>query len=147
MADPAIPSAFRGLEFSATELRIQNPDWSEEMIEDYLSLLENLNILAAVVNQKQDLLRTVINITAADSPYDIGDTDQTLIFDTTLGEIEAILPRGVNGRTYRMTNVGSAGNKVTLTPDPLNDLFGTTEEFIYDAETLIMTFDEEQGWW
>jgi len=147
MADPSIPDALWGQVFSATELRLQQPEWSEAMVEDYLSLLENLVILSDVINQKQDILRTVVNVSAADSPYSISDVDQTLVFDTTLGDIIANLPAGMDGRTYRMTDVGTGGNKVTVVPDGAELLFGAIDERIYNAETLIMTFDTLEGWW
>jgi len=153
---PEIPLGLRGLVLSATELKVMNPGWTDAMIEDYLATIDNINTVAAVVNQKQDILRTVSLVDATLSPYDIPNADQTLIFDTTAGDIIANLPSGLttlpdgtnsDGRTYRMTNVGTGGNKVELYPDGAELLFGDATENIYDAETLILTYGNPDGWW
>lgn len=117
------------------------------MIEDYLNIIDNLTTLSGIIDEKQDILRTVITVTFADSPYDIEDVDQIIDFDTTGGDIVANLPAGVDGRYYRMTDVASNGNKVILSPDGAELLFGTSTENINNAETLIMTFSVDNGWW
>lgn len=156
MANPVtLPTDLRGLVLSASEV-YNLTGWPAPMIEDYLELIENLIILSAAINSKQDILRTVVVVDFSMSPYDISDVDQTLVFDTTLGNIVANLPPGVTtlsdgseatGITYRMTNIGTAGNHVELNPDGAELLFGSTTENIYDAETLIMTYGDPDGWW
>lgn len=156
MANPiTLPSDLRGLVLSASEV-YNLTGWPDPMIEDYLTLIENLIILSDAINAKQDILRTVVNVDFSMSPYDIADVDQTLVFDTTLGNIVANLPAGIttlsdgseaSGRTYRMTNIGTAGNRVELFPDGADLLFGDVTENIYDAETLIMTYGDPDGWW
>ena len=146
MAENAIQS-LRGLVLSAPELRQLNPEWTDAMIEDYLTLFENLTLIANIVDQKQDILRTVVNVTTTDSPFTVNDVDQEYVFDTTTGDISCQLLPGVDGRKYRMTNVGTGGNKVVITPDGTEELFGATSENLYDAETLDMTFESVKGWW
>lgn len=146
MANPTV-QRLRGLALTSTELRQLNPEWSDTMIEDYLNIIDNLTTLSGIIDEKQDILRTVITVTFADSPYDIEDVDQIIDFDTTGGDIVANLPAGVDGRYYRMTDVASNGNKVILSPDGAELLFGTSTENINNAETLIMTFSVDNGWW
>lgn len=150
-----LPGELRGLVLSATEV-YNLTGWPEAMVEDYLNLVENLLTISKAINGKQDVLRTVVNVDFSMSPYAITDVDQTLVFDTTLGDIVASLPPGltvldngdvVSGRTYRMTNIGTGGNKVLLFPDGVDLLFGSLTESIYDAETLIMTYGDPDGWW
>lgn len=137
----------RGLVLSAAELSVLNPEWSDAMIEDYLTIIENLLTVAEIVDEKQDTLRTVVNVTTADSPFLVNDVDQQYVIDTDLGDVLMILNKGVNGRTYRMTNVGSSGNKAEIVPIFGDTLFGAADENLFDAETLDMTFESEEGWW
>lgn len=146
MADSAVDS-LRGLVLSATELRNMNPDWTPEMIEDYLTLFENFASMAVIIDEKQNVLRTVVNVDFADSPFLVNDVDQQYVIDTDFGDVLIILNKGVDGRTYRMTNVGSSGNKAEIVPIFGETLFGSTDENLYDAETLDMTFETEEGWW
>jgi len=147
MGSSTTVSLLRGLVFSAPELRVMHPEWPGVMIEDYLALYDNLAVIADVVDQKEDRLKSVINVSTTDSPFTVNDIDQEYVFDTTVGDIIASLNAGVDGRRYRMTNVGAAGNKVIITPDGAEQLFGSATENIYDAETLDMTFETLKGWW
>jgi len=153
---PKLPLGLRGLVLSATELKAMNPEWADAMIEDYLANIDNIQTVASVVNQKQDILTTISLVDTTLSPYTIPNADKTIVFDTTSGDIVANLPPGLttlpdgsssDGRTYRMTNVGTSGNKVVINPDGTELLFGTTTENIYDAETLILTYSNPDGWW
>lgn len=137
----------RGLVLSASELSKMHPEWSDAMIEDYLTIIENLLTVAEIVDEKQDTLRTVVNVTTADSPFLVNDVDQQYVIDTDLGDVLIVLNKGVNGRTYRMTNVGSSGNKAVIAPILGDTLFGEDGENLFDAETLDMTFESEEGWW
>jgi hypothetical protein len=147
MAEPLLPEALRGLVLSASEVKILT-DWPDQMVEDYLYILENILTLSTVTNQKQDILRPVTSVDPTMSPYEVLDTDQELDFDTTDGDIVAVLPTGIVGRWYRMTDIGTGGNKVILSPTGEELLFGVNEpENLYNAETFIMTFRDPAGWW
>lgn len=147
MAKPLIPESLIGHRFSASELKGIS-QWPGPLVEEFLSLFDNFILISDVINQKQDLLRTVVSVTFADSPYNIVDIDQIIDFDTTDGDIVANLPDGVGGRYYRMTDVATTGNKVVLNPSGDELLFGqNSSENIYNAETLIMIFKDPQGWW
>lgn len=136
----------RGFALSATELRAM-VDWPEALVEDYLNIIDNLFTIADAVNQKNDIIKTVTNVAFADSPYTITADDEEIFFDTSGGDIVANLPAGSEGRNFRLLNVSSSGNKVTLNPDGTELLFGDTVEYIYDAEALIITYDTDFGWY
>ncbi|EKD50997.1 MAG: hypothetical protein ACD_62C00371G0001 [uncultured bacterium] len=136
----------RGLVLSATELRMLNPQWSDAMIEDYLNFWDNLVQLADVVDTKVDTLLTVKIITLADSPY-TPDVENEIFADTDGGAISISIPQGTDGKHYRISNVGSAGNAITLVPYLTEKLFGVSDnEFVYDGEVLDMTYKSPEGW-
>ena len=75
-------------------------------------------------------------------------TEDELFVDTDTGNKQINLPKGPNGKSYRICNVGSSGNRVILALEPGAKLFGTEQgEYLSDAETLIITFESTQGWW
>jgi hypothetical protein len=147
VADP-LTNKYRGLVLSAVELKELNPSWPDRMIEDYLEFLRFLFEVADEVDTKNDIIKATTVVTFADTPYTPLATDEEVFFDTTDGDIDCSLPPGIDGTNYRLVNVGFAGNKVTMIPALTNKLFGLTEnEFIYDSEVILMTFDEEIGSW
>lgn len=144
MASPAIPSALRGLVLTAPDLRKLLPNVPDAFIEDYLSILENILTLTGIINQKQDILQTISVVDG--SPYEISDLDEVVFFDTTAGDIIANLRPGTKGRHYRLINVGTGGNKVTVNPDGSEKIFGAASENIYDYESLELSFSDVEGW-
>ena len=137
----------RGLALSASDLRGLT-DWPEPLIEDYLSFLDALQTLADAVNVKNDILKTTKLVDTTMSPYELSSTDEEIFFDTTLGDIEANLREGEDGRNYRLISVGTGGNKVILTPFGTDKLFGVNaSENIYDGEALIVTFEKDIEDW
>lgn len=76
------------------------------------------------------------------------DTVDELFVNTDTGEKTINLPKGPNGKSYRIVNVGSSGNNVILALLAGAKLFGTEqEEYLSDAEALIITYESTQGWW
>lgn len=81
------------------------------------------------------------------SPYNVLLYDEELFIDTTSEPITINLLAGVSGATYRIHNIGEAGNAVTITPDGLDLLFGVnSSEVLYDTEVVIITFNDITGW-
>lgn len=134
----------RGLILSASEIK-NLTNWPETMVEDYLNILENLLTLASILDEKNNILKTIVDVSS--SPYNIPTTAEDIFFDTTAGDIVATLPVGEEGRNFRLISVGAGGNKVILNPNGSELLFGVNaEEYIYDAEALIVTFSPDYGW-
>jgi hypothetical protein len=145
MASPEIPQSLRGLVLSAAELQ-QMTNWPDALIEDYLSLIDNLVVISEVVNQKTDTIRTVTAVDFSMSPYQILDVEDEIFFDTDAGDIDVNLPTGQEGRTFRLVNVGAFGNRVNLIPDPADFIFGAVSEYLADQEAFILTYSLAKGW-
>ena len=108
-------------------------------IQHYFARLE-------VASEQTGSFKIVQVVTAGESTP--GQNVDEIFVDTDTGEKKINLPKGPNGKSYRIVNVGSSGNNVILALLAGVKLFGTEqEEYLSDAEALIITFQTEQGWW
>ena len=147
MAEVTTAQRLRGLVLSAAELKSLT-DWPDSLIEDYLTIIDNLVLLADEIDVKNDIIKATTNVTFTDTPYTPLPTDEEIFFDTTDGPIDCSLPPGIDGTNYRMINVGFADNDVNLIPALTDKLFGLNQnERIADSEVILMTFDEVDGWY
>lgn len=138
----------RGLIPSAVELREKHPEWDDAFTEDYLSIIENLALLAEEIDTKNDIIKTTVLVSFADTPYTPLATDEEIFIDTNGGPIDITLPPGIDGTNYRMIKVGTSLNDVTLIPALTDKLFGVNaSERIAVSEVLIMTFETTEGWY
>ena len=138
----------RGLIMSAVELREKHPDWDDAFTEDYLNILENLILLSNELDLKNYILKITTLITFADTPYTPLSTDEEIFIDTDGGPIDITLPEGIDGTNYRFINVGRSRNNVTIEPFDTEKLFGENEsERLVDSEVVVMTFEEDEGWY
>lgn len=139
---------YRGLVLGATELRDLNPEWPDRMIEDYLELLRFLFEVSDEVDVKNNIIKTTTLVTFTDTPYTPLATDEEIFFDTDGGPIDCTLPPGIDGTNYRLVNIGSSDNDVTMIPALTNKLFGlAANEVIKDTEVILMTFEETIESW
>lgn len=142
----SLSQSLRGLVYSATELRLEHPEWSQEFIEDYLNILNNLITLADEIDTKGDFLENITVVNS--SPYTPTSTDQTIRCDTTFSQIIINLPAGIDGTVYTIENIGNSGNDVVYGPVVGETLFGVSgSENLYDAESIVVKFKESTGWW
>lgn len=82
------------------------------------------------------------------SPYTVGVSEYAIYVDTDSAAITVNLPAGVDGQTYKIINVGSSGNNVTLTPNGAELLQGTAgSATITDGNYLLITYQSTEGWW
>jgi hypothetical protein len=88
------------------------------------------------------------NITRVTSgPYSTLTTDETIFVDTDSAAITVNLIAGVQGQKYRIVNVGSSANDVTVSPDGSELLLGANSDFtLGDGEALIIAYDSTEGW-
>lgn len=92
--------------------------------------------------------KQIKRITDSDSPYTIQNSDSVLFCDTDGGAITANLPVGYKGRYLRLTNVGSGGNDVTVSPNGADLLFGVNANYLLtDGETIDIVYESTEGWW
>ncbi len=84
------------------------------------------------------------------SPYTVLVTDNIIIVDTDGGAITVNLPAGIDGTHYRITNVGTAANDVTVDPNGTEQLFGGgagVSFALIDGETINIYFETTENWW
>lgn len=91
----------------------------------------------------------IVNVTLVTStPYTILATDHDIHVDTDAAAIAANLPAGVEGTQYRIVNVGSSGNDVTVAPNGAEHLLGANSSFtLLDGESLILVYHATEGWY
>jgi|2_EtaG_2_1085320.scaffolds.fasta_scaffold07705_2 hypothetical protein len=83
-----------------------------------------------------------------DSPYTVLSTDHNIFCDTDGGVITANLPAGVNGTYYRIINVGTSSNNLTLAPNGAELLLGVNSNSVLtDGESLIVVYETTEGWY
>jgi hypothetical protein len=105
----------------------------------------NITVSGKITSQSGRIINTTLVNT---SPYTILDTDEVVDLDTDGGAITANLPAGVDGTHYKVSNCGSSGNNVTLTPNGAETLFGSASATIlYDGEIADIHFKTSKGWW
>ena len=96
----------------------------------------------------QEFFRATTRIINTDSPYNILATDHVIFADTNGGAITINLPAGIDGRHYKIINVGSSGNDITLVPDGSDKIFGVNaNQTLHDAEIFNLDFETIEGWW
>ncbi|MAH51438.1 hypothetical protein CMI37_36825 [Candidatus Pacearchaeota archaeon] len=111
------------------------------------SLQDLYDVIAVLVAAPGQIAGTT-RITDSDSPYTVLSTDEQIFCDTDGGAITANLPAGVDGTYYRIINVGTSGNDVTVTPDGSELLVGAnSSEALYDLETLLLVYETTEGWY
>lgn len=143
MPDPTITSRLRGLVLSAVELKGLT-NWPDELVEDYLNLLDNLVTIAGELDNLADQTAGTVRVTAN---YNIQYEDGTIYCDTDGGSFEVFLPAGTSGERHRIINTGSSGNTATITPDGTELLNGVNEsEILYDGESLEEQYQSDEGW-
>ena len=89
-------------------------------------------------------IKDVLRIT---SDYTLTDKDHIIFADTDSGVITVSLPAGIQGTEYEISNVGSSGNDVTVSPDGTESIFGSTSDFtMYDSEGITIKYETTEGW-
>jgi hypothetical protein len=140
-------SRLRGLVLSAVEVK-ELTGWSDPMVEDYLNILQSLITLADEIDTVEEGAqpkREVVRI--AISPYTAGDEDEIFV-DTDSIPVTINLPAGVDAKQYRIINVGTSGNNVSIVPHGAEDIGGENSPFdLFDQEVIILTFETNEGWY
>jgi hypothetical protein len=78
----------------------------------------------------------------------LDDTDHVVFCDTDSAAFTVSLPAGINGTTYKIINVGSSGNSLTVSPNGSELLIGVNSNFdLLDGDSMIITYDSIEGWW
>lgn len=92
--------------------------------------------------------RIVSTTRVTSTPYAVLSTDHHIFVDTDAATITATLPAGVAGTNYRIVNVGTSANTVSLVPNGAELLIGVNSAFtLNDGEALIITYEATEGWY
>ncbi len=90
--------------------------------------------------RKHKTLRITGNTTLSEIHHEV-------FCDTDGGSFTVTLPVGVDGRNYLISNVGSSGNAVTVTPDGSEKFLGENSSYdILDGDDEQITFEPTEGW-
>ena len=82
------------------------------------------------------------------SPYTTLATDDEIFVDTDGGAVLVNLMPGLDGKRYRIINVGSADNDVTIAPDGVELLTGANaSRTLSDGSVVILSYEPTEGWW
>lgn len=106
--------------------------------------------IADTITTQAGRVMNTTRLTNGDSPYTVLATDHIIICDTDGGAITVNLPAGVEGREYRISNVGSSGNDVTVDPNGTEEIFakGAGIAFVMvDTEGITVNYNATEGWW
>jgi hypothetical protein len=68
--------------------------------------------------------------------------------DTTSAGFTYTLPVGVDNESFKIVNVGSGGNLLTITPNGAEKLLGANSSFaLSDGESLEIAYNSIDGWY
>lgn len=85
-----------------------------------------------------------------DTPYTVLGTDHVIYCDTDGGVITANLPAGTEGTHYKLINVGSSGNDLTVDPNGTEQLSGAgagVATAVTDGNKINVNYNATEGWW
>ena len=89
----------------------------------------------------------IVQTTRVTTTYTILATDHHVFGDTDGGSFTATYPAGVAGTEYRVINVGTSGNALTVAPNGAELLLGVNATFdLQDGETLLTVYEATEGW-
>lgn len=90
----------------------------------------------------------IVKITGESTLLIRSHSAQSFFCNTDSGGFTATLPPGVHEYYARIINTGRSGNRLTIAPNVAELLLGENSDFyLNDGESLIITFDSDEGWY
>jgi len=89
----------------------------------------------------------IVNTTRVTTTYTALVSDHMLFADTDGGAWTLTLPAGVEGQYFRIANVGTSGNDLTIDGDGGETVMGAATQTMSDGEIVILTYNATEGWW
>jgi len=78
----------------------------------------------------------------------LDETHHVVFCDTDGSAFTVTLPAGVEGTEYRIINVGTSNNDVTIDADGTAEtVLGAATQDVSDGEILDMHYNATEGWW
>jgi len=95
-----------------------------------------------------EVSRTTVSIGGASTETTIDDTAFQWNGNTNSGGFTYTLPAGIQGKQYKIVNVGTSGNVLTVAPNGSDNLLGENSSFeLEDGESLLIAYDITYGWY
>jgi hypothetical protein len=95
----------------------------------------------------QTLKGRIANTTRVTTTYNILATDDIVYGDTDGGAFTVTLPAGVEGTHYKIINVGTAGNDLTIDGNGTETVIGELTQDLSDGEILDLHYNANEGWY
>lgn len=89
----------------------------------------------------------IVKTTRVTTTYTALASDHTILCDTDGGAFTLTLPAGIDGTYYRIINVGTSGNDVTIATNASETILGNASGTLIDGDRLIITYETTEGWW
>lgn len=104
-------------------------------------------VLDGTTQTKAGRIVNTTRITNVDSPYTVLVTDHHIFCDTDGAVITVNLPAGVEGTEYKIINVGTSGNDLTIDGNGAETIFGAATHILTDGDTETINFNATEHWW
>lgn len=133
----------------AGDTEVQGNEW----VEGYLRVFNNIIANSSLLVLDRSVLGGALYLSVTDvttTPYSIGTKDHTLTVDTDLQPITILLPELASGnqnRYFRIINVGTSGNDITITPFGTDDLTGFNASRTLSDRSRLILAGTTKGWW
>jgi len=88
----------------------------------------------------------IVNTTRVTAVYTALVTDYMIYADTDGGAFTITLPAGVEGQYFRIANVGSSLNNLTIDGDGAETVRGALTQTLYDGDIIIVVYNATEGW-
>ena len=88
----------------------------------------------------------IVNTTRVTTTYTALVTDYMIYADTDGGAFTITLPAGVEGQYFRIANVGSSLNNLTIDGDGAETVRGALTQTLYDGDIIIVVYNATEGW-
>jgi len=87
------------------------------------------------------------NTKVVSNTYTVLSTDNVIFCDTTSGAFTVTLPALIQSTRYKIVNIGTSGNDVTLASNGSELIFGSSaNEVLHDLENFDLNGDLTVGW-
>ena len=109
---------------------------------------ESLLLELSSVVQLYDIVRSFTKVVRNTTTTTINYSAYQWNGDTDVAGFTYTLPIGSQDKGFKIVNVGTSGNVLTISPDGTENLIGENEDFyLQDGESLIINYDETDGWY
>ena len=99
-----------------------------------------------VTQRLENTAGRIVQTTRVTTTYTALTSDHMIFADTDGGAWTLTLPAGVEGQYFRIANVGTSGNDLTIDGDGAETVRQAATQDIADGEILILVYNSTEGW-